>query len=102
MPFIDFNRLRYYVQPYALLRWLNLDLTRIVGREWRGACPFHVDQDDRERCFAVDLRHGRFFCHWCNAYGDMCDLYARMRGGSSYQAAIEICRHFGVEPPLRY
>jgi DNA primase len=69
------------------------------GPQKRGPCPIHRG-DGRGRTFSVHLSDNVFHCFdaRCGAKGDVIDLWARVRGLSLRDAALDLVDTFGLEP----
>lgn len=48
---------------------------QIGGDEYQALCPFH---DDKEPSFNFNSQTGQFFCHGCQAKGDIFEFYSRI------------------------
>jgi len=99
--FIDYQALRRQIPIERVLALMAYSATSHRGQQLRGTCPFHAAEESHPRCFAVHLSKGVFRCFHCGVHGNQLDLWARWRGLSLYGAAINLCRHAGVDIPLR-
>ena len=81
-----------------MLDQLGLRL-RGSGPQRRGPCPIHRG-DGRGRTFSVHLGDNIFQCFdtRCAAKGDVIDLWARLRGLSLRDAALDLVQTFNLEP----
>lgn len=80
-----------------------LDLLHFVavsgqGDQLYGLCPLHPTEE-RSRCFSVNLKTARFFCHRCGQYGNQLELWAQATKQPFYDAALDLCRQLSKEPP---
>jgi transposase len=96
--YVDFAHLKKQLPIARLLDQLGLRL-RGAGPQRRGPCPIHRG-DGRGRTFSVHLDDNVFQCFdaRCAAKGDAIDLWARLRGLSLRDAALDLVDTFGLEP----
>jgi hypothetical protein len=99
MPLINFTEVKRCVNAHDVIRVLGLRRTEVSGKEWRGPCPLHEDQDRRERCLNIHLDSNRFYCFWCHKNGDMLELYSLAEQPDVYKAALELCEKVGLPVP---
>lgn len=86
--FAEVKRCVRVEQVLALLSW------RYVRRnlhQLRGPCPIHKSSTSRSCVFSVNLTRDVWYCHKCKTGGDVIDLYARAKGISTHDAALELC-----------
>lgn len=98
--FVDFAHLKRQLSIARVLDQLGLT-ARLRGKapQMRCACPIHRG-DQRGRTFSVHLEQGVFQCfdRQCAAKGDVIDLWARVKGMSLRDAALDLAGTFGLEP----
>lgn len=95
---IDFRMLNQALPVREVLDLLGLRYASIQGRHWRGKCPFHQSASVVSRSLMVDLYAAKFFCHKCHEFGDILDLWSRVKGVTLVAAAQELQRQFRVGP----
>jgi len=78
-----------------------LDWTPVAaaGAQQRGPCLIHGSASPQSRSLSVNLAKNTFQCFGCGQKGNQLDLFALATGLPIYQAAIELCRRSGIEPP---
>ena len=99
---IDFETIKRLVpigQVLSLIGWVpNLSEP---GGAMRGDCP--LCGDNRIGVRTVRQFHVRpprsWFCHQCEAGGNLLDLFARVEGVSLVVAAIRLCGRSGLSVP---
>jgi transposase len=96
---VDFAHLRRQLPMARVLDQLGLSRLRGAGAQRRGACPIHRG-DARGRTFSVNLDANVFQCFdpTCAAKGDVVDLWARVKGMSLREAALDLVQTFALEP----
>jgi Transposase IS116/IS110/IS902 family/CHC2 zinc finger len=98
--FVDFAHLKRQLPMARVLDQLGLTARlRGSGPQRRCACPIHRG-DARGRTFSVHLDEQVFQCFdaRCAAKGDVIDLWAKVRGLSLREAALDLVRTFALEP----
>ena len=73
----------------------NLTLKKASGRsgELTGLCPFH---DESTPSFYVSTEKHTYYCHGCQATGNVINLYAHLNGLDYQEAKMELGRELGV------
>lgn len=70
-----------------------------VSRHGKACCPFHYDKSPSMKL------DERYYCFGCQATGDAVDLAAKLLGLAPRDAALQICKDFGLaagkESPVR-
>lgn len=99
--FIDFELVRREASIEQVLELVGYKPLTVSGPQWRGPCPIHKSSSPRSRSFSVNLERNAFQCFGCSAKGNQLDLAAALFGLSVYEAAIELCRQLGLEPPTK-
>jgi len=96
--YIDFDHLKTQLPIARVIDQLGLRL-RGAGPQRRGPCPIHRG-DGRGRTFSAHLGDNVFHCFddRCGAKGDVIDLWARVKGMSRRDAALDLVDTFGLEP----
>ena len=89
---IDYRYLRQQLSIAEVLKLLNYPQPlSSAGTQVRGPCPLH---DDRRRrpTFSINLEKGIFQCfaRECKAHGNALDLWAKAKGLSIHQAALDL------------
>ena len=89
---IDYRYLRQQLSIAEVLKLLNFPQPlHSAGMQVRGPCPLH---DDRRRrpTFSINLEQGIFQCfaRECKAHGNALDLWAKAKGLSIHQAALDL------------
>jgi len=64
-------------------------VSKIVGNEFKGVCPFH---DDTDPSFNVGDTSGQYFCHGCGKKGDIFHFYGKINGLNTKQDFGKILR----------
>ena len=101
---VDFETLKTVVSIADVLEsvgWESVE-TRRGGNELRGPCPIHKSSSRRSPIFSVTPSRGIFHCFKCDAGGDAIALAAYLFGIPPKQrvkAAVELCKHLGIEIP---
>jgi DNA primase len=99
MPGIDFNRLRHEITMIQVLDLLGFQPATRSGCQWYGRCPLHEAKAKRQRCFSVNLKLGRYYCHRCHSHGNPLDLWVAATKLPFYQAVIDLCQRLGRDVP---
>ena len=98
MPGLDFQRLRSEISIGEVL-----DLLGFVavggGDQLYGPCPLNPAPSGRDRCFSVNLKTNRFYCHHCRQCGNQLELWAAAVQQPLYDAAVDLCQRLRKEPP---
>ena len=72
---IDFESLKKTASVKAVLASLGLlDDMALVGKEWKGQCPFHKGENKNIKPFAFSREKRVFYCHVCNRKGNVLDF----------------------------
>lgn len=74
--FIDFKELAARTSIEAMVHMLNLQMQQ-KNDQWRTTCP--VCKRGGPRALSVNTTKGKFFCHGCDAHGDLISLVAHVR-----------------------
>lgn len=98
MPSIDFAALKELVSVRRALELLWWRPVRRAGGQLRGPCPVHGSKRPGADTFAAAERE--WYCHKCKRGGSVIDLWAGVRSLPLYEAALDLCRAAGVDPPL--
>ena len=95
--YIDFDHLKAQLPMARVVDQLGLRL-RGAGMQRRGPCPIHRG-DGRGRTFSVHLGDNVFHCFdaRCAAKGDVIDLWARVKGMTLRDAALDLMETFALE-----
>lgn len=101
---IDFEALKARVSIADLLESIGWEpaQTRRAGEELRGPCPIHKSSSATSPIFSVTPSRGIFHCFKCDAGGDAIALAAYLFGilpKQRVKAAVELCKHLGIEIP---
>jgi hypothetical protein len=97
---LDFAHLKRQLPMARVLDHLGLTpRLRGPGPQRRCACPIHRG-GGRSRTFSVHLEQNVFQCFdaKCAAKGDVIDLWARIKGMSLRNAALDLVQTFHLEP----
>lgn len=74
------------------------DIKKLTGDEYRTICCFH---DEKNPSFDFSIKNGRFFCHGCQAKGDIFSFFAQRNGlsiKSDFQKILKgIASDFGIQ-----
>lgn len=97
--YVDFAHIKKQLPIARVLDQLGLARLRGSGPQRRGPCPIHRG-DGRGRTFSVHLDDNVFQCFdaRCAAKGDIIDLWARVKGLSLRDAALDLIDTFALEP----
>lgn len=99
MPGVDFNAVRATVSMASVLEWIGFTTQSARGDQLRGRCPVHEAASRRSRSFSVNLVKGICKCHRCGFSGNQIQLWAKLHGMTTYEAALDICWRAGVQVP---
>jgi len=99
MPGLDFARLRSEISMREVLDLLQFVAANGGGEQVYGSCPLHEMEKERSRCFSVNLKTARFYCHQCGQHGNQLELWAAATKQPLYDAALELCERLSREPP---
>lgn len=100
MPGVDFNRLRAEISMIQVLDLLGFQPVTRSGCQWYGRCPVHAAASSgNSRCFSVNLRLGRYYCHGCHSHGNPLELWSAATQLPLHQAAIALCQRLGRDVP---
>lgn len=96
---IDFAAVRELVPvPWALRHYCGWQHTSAEPAGLRGPCPF-CGGDHRSRRLHATQRV--WYCHRCARGGDATELVRRLTGCTPVEAALTLCRDYGVTVPRR-
>lgn len=98
MPLVDFDELKRQIPLRRVLDSLQWTPTRREDTSERGWCPLHSRHPHPSRSFAV--RGDGWYCHSCKDGGDVVRLWQKLHRLTPYQAALDLCRRFGVTTPV--
>lgn len=101
MPGVDFQRLRSEISMREVLDLLHFVCVNGRGDQLYGPCPLHPT-DERSRCFSVNLKTARFYCHRCRQCGNQLELWAAATNQPLYDGALDLCQRLSKEPPWIY
>ncbi|RLB60298.1 MAG: DNA primase, partial [Deltaproteobacteria bacterium] len=87
IPDNELNRLKHEVSMQRLVEARGVTLKR-MGKDLRGSCPFH---DDDDPSFSVDPSRNIFHCFGCGVKGSVIDLVMLLEG-VTFRHAVEILR----------
>ncbi len=91
--------LRHDIQARAVdLIRAHLPSLKRQGRSWVGLCPFH---DDSTPSFVLSPENGLFYCHACQAGGDVLTFLMRLKRLTFPEALTEAARSLGLPLPQR-
>jgi len=101
---VDFEALKARASIAELLESIGWkpNRTRRGGKELRGPCPIHQSSSATSHIFSVTPSKNIFHCFKCEAGGDTIALAAYLFGiprDLRVKAAVELCRHLGIEIP---
>jgi len=96
---IDYAKVRAAVSMTQVLEAVDFHATTSSGAQQRGPCPIHRSENTASRSFSVNTHKGAFRCFGCGKKGNQLDLYAAVNGLTLYDAAVELCKRFGVPLP---
>lgn len=99
MPGIDFQVVRAQISMPQVLDLVGFVAKRQSGRQLRGSCPVHGSNSPRSRTFSVNLRTHRYRCFKCGSGGGQLELWAAVQRIPVYEAAVDLCKRLGIEPP---
>jgi DNA primase len=99
MPGVDFSAVQSLVPLVKVLRLVGFVAHAVSGDQLHGPCPVHKSKSRGSRSFSVNLGKGLCKCHKCEFAGNQIQLWARFKGVSVYEAAVDLCERTGVEVP---
>ena len=99
MPGVDFNAVQSLVPMAKVLELIGFAAHPASGDQRHGACPVHKSRSRRSGSFSVNLAKGVCKCHKCGFAGNQIQLWAKMKGLTAYEAALDLCRLAGVQVP---
>jgi len=99
MPGVDFNAVQSLVPMAKVLELIGLAAYNVPGDQFHGPCPVHKSQSRRSRSFSVNLARGVCRCHKCGFAGNQIQLWAKLKGMTVYDAAVDLCEQAGVQVP---
>lgn len=94
---IDFHALQALFPPLPVLLAHGWEPVARGTEVARGPCPWHRSTNTHSRSLSVG--HRMAYCHKCRRHGDAVALHALFTGKGMYEAAIDLCRIHGVDPP---
>jgi DNA primase len=97
---LNFAELRQQVSITQILEHCAWQPQSVRGVQRRGACPIHEGAKPRSRDFAVQTEKQVFCCHRCGIEGNVLDLWVALSGQPLLEAAWDLVKTFGLEPPL--
>src|SRR5438445_13591504 len=68
-----------------------------VGQRWLGLCPFHAEKTPS---FSVNAQEGLYFCHGCQAKGDVITFVREIEHLEFAEAVERLAARAGIQ--LRY
>lgn len=68
------------------------NIKRGSGSEWTGLCPFH---NDHHASFSVNIKNGTYYCHACEAKGNLITLISEKEGIDKKEAYKQILMRYG-------
>ena len=102
MPGIDYPALRATLSMEQVLTLLRYQPAHRRGPQLRGSCPLHDPAATGDRhCFSVHLERQAFRCFTCGAHGNHLDLWRLVQRLPLYEAALDLCRHAGIQAPRK-
>jgi DNA primase len=96
---VDYRVVQSRVPMARVLVWLGFVAQRAAGEQLRGPCPVHGSPSSRSHSFSVHLRRGVCRCFKCGFTGNQIQLWARLKGMTVYEAALDLCQQAGIEVP---
>ena len=99
MPSVDFESVRSRISMAQVLELVGFQAVARSGDQLRGPCPIHGSSSSQSRSFSVNVATHRYQCFKCGSKGGQLELWAKVRGVSVYQAALELCDRMGIETP---
>lgn len=100
MPGIDYHQARSQIRLAEILQLIGYRPRRIIGQQWRGACPLHGSQSPTSRSFAVHVGKNVFHCFRCGSAGNALDFWAAWTGRNLHDAILDLCQRLGQDVPL--
>jgi DNA primase len=98
---LDFAALRRQIAIGQVLDLIGWEPVSKYGVQLRGPCPIHKSQNPKSRSLSVNLEKHAFRCFRCSAKGNALDLWTAVTGARLYDAALDLCRGLGIEPPVK-
>ena len=99
MPGVDFRAVQSLAPMVKVLELVGFVATSVSGDQLHGPCPVHQSQSPRSRSFSVNVAKGVCKCHKCGFAGNQLQLWARLKGLTVYEAAVDLCQRSGVQVP---
>ena len=96
---VDFLAVRDSISMSSVLALLDFSPSTQEGKQLRGPCPIHISSSPTSRSFSANLAKNAFRCFTCGAAGNQLDLWAKVRGLSLFDAAIDLCGRANVAIP---
>jgi transposase len=100
LPPLNFAKLREQVSIQKVLEQIGWTPQETRGAQWRGSCPLHESLDATSRCFAVETEQHMYCCHRCGSQGNALDLWTAFCERPLLEAAWDLVKVLGLEPPL--
>lgn len=97
-PPLDLVALRAQATPLRVLALHGWSPTRVEMASTRGPCPIHRSTSPRSRSLSVGMRLAH--CHVCRWSGDGLAIHSEITGLALLDAAYDLCRCLGLEPPV--
>lgn len=98
---VDFAQVRALAPMSRVLELLHWSPVAEQGGQLRGPCPVHASSSPHSRSFSVNVEKHTFQCFKCGCRGNQLDLFASATRLPLYEAAVELCRKLGAEPPRK-
>jgi DNA primase len=98
MPGIDYRELRRQITMRKVLDLIGFQPTCRRGPQLRGPCPIPGCRSASDRPFSVHLARQVYQCFACGSHGNALDLWAAVRGLSTYEAALDLCHVTMLDP----
>jgi hypothetical protein len=93
----EVSKLNERIDPIELLQFIGYEKShpKASGSEVRDYCPIH--RGDKQQSLAINTKDHCFFCHSCNASGDLIDLYRRATGTDFPTAINQLASRFAID-----
>ena len=99
MPGVDFRAVQSLVPMAKVLELVGFVASSASDDQLHGPCPVDQSQWRRSRSFSVNVGKGVCKCHKCGFAGNQLQLWAKLKGLSVYEAAVDLCQRSGVQVP---
>ena len=83
-----FEEVNKSLDPYFVVKAIGQSKPEKHGDELRIKCPIH--HSDNQASLCININKKEFYCHGCNAKGDLIGLYAQVHNIKNYQALEEL------------